>query len=100
MYDVGQGLAPPRGRRAGRRLVGGAVAERDRADRVEVVGDAEGRRAPRASCSGGMPKKQAPRPSSTAVCRISRLAIAASMCQNGTGQRASSSSVQPLSASA
>ena len=47
-----------------------------------------------------MPKKQAPRPSSTAVCRISRLAIAASMCQNGIGQRASSWSVQPLSGSA
>src|SRR3954449_6794156 len=47
-----------------------------------------------------MPKKHAPRPSSTAVSRIRRLAIAASMCQNGTGQRASSWSVQPLSASA
>ena len=41
--------------------------------------------------SGGMPKKQAPSPASTAVCRISSEAIAASMCQNGTGQRASSS---------
>ena len=29
----------------------------------------------------GMPKKQAPRPSSTAVCRISRAAIPVSMCQ-------------------
>src|SRR3954471_10599041 len=53
-----------------------------------------------ASCSGGMPKKHAPRPWSTAVSRIIRLAMAASMCQNGTGQRASSRSVQPLSASA
>ena len=34
--------------------------------------------------SGGTPKKQAPRPSSTAVWRISSEAIAASMCQYGT----------------
>jgi hypothetical protein len=50
--------------------------------------------------SGGMPKKHAPRPESTAVCRISSAAIAVSMCQYGTGQRASSRSVHPLSASA
>ena len=47
--------------------------------------------------SDGMPKKHAPRPSSTAVCRISSEAIPVSTCQYGTGQRASSRSVQPLS---
>ena len=53
-----------------------------------------------ATRSGGMPKKQPPSPSSTAVSRISSAAIAVSRCQNGTGQRASSRSVQPLSRSA
>ena len=43
--------------------------------------------------SGGMPKKHAPSPSSTAVSSINRLAMPASMCQYGTGQRDSSRSV-------
>src|SRR3954454_21869430 len=50
--------------------------------------------------SGGMPKKQAPRPPSTAVCRISNDAMPVSMCQYGTGHRSSSRSAQPLSSSA
>ncbi len=39
-------------------------------------------------------------PSSTAVSSISRVAIPVSTCQYGTGQRASSRSVHPLSGSA
>ena len=50
--------------------------------------------------SPGMPKKQAPSRASTAVSSISSEAIAVSMCQYGTGQRASSRSVHPLSGSA
>ena len=50
--------------------------------------------------SGGIPKKQAPRPSSTAVCRTSSDAMPVSMCQYGTGHRCSSRSAQPLSGSA
>ena len=54
----------------------------------------------RATASGTIPKYTAPSPSSTAVCRISSAAIPVSMCQNGTGHRDSSLSVQPLSACA
>ena len=91
--------AAPAGRALGARR-GRGMAERDRADRVERRRGSRTPRAPQPTLSGGMPKKQAPSPSSTAVCRISSEAIAASMCQNGTGQRASSRSVQPLSGSA
>ncbi len=51
----------------------------------------------RATSSGTMPKYSAARPSSTTVIRISSAAMPVSMCQNGTGQRVSSRSVQPLS---
>ena len=53
-----------------------AVADRDRADRGVLR---RARRTPSRNASirsGGMPKKQAPSPSSTAVCRISSAAIA------------------------
>ena len=53
-----------------------------------------------ATAAGTIPKYTAPSPSSTAVCRISSAAIPVSMCQNGTGHRASSLSVQPLSSCA
>ena len=49
------------------------------------------------TASGTMPKYSAPSPSSTTVSRISSAAMPVSMCQNGTGQRFSSRSVQPLS---
>ena len=90
----------PAGRGAGVAGVVGPVPDRDDARRGRTCPGCRTRARTACSRSGGMPKKQAPRPSSTAVCRISRLAIAASMCQNGIGQRASSRSVQPLSGSA
>ena len=68
-------------------MVGRPVADRDRADRGDTP---PARRTPpgrRRSAAGGMPKKQAPSPSSTAVSSISRLAKPVSMCQYGTGQR-------------
>ena len=82
-----QRLAAASARRAGRALVGGVVADRDDADRVEVVRDLERRAHRRLLGPGGMPMKQDASPASVAVCRISRLAIAVSMSQNGFGQR-------------
>ena len=59
----------------------GAVADRDRADRRRGRGDVERRPEGVACWSGGMPKKQAPRPSSTAVWRISSAAMPVSTRQ-------------------
>src|SRR4029079_3678330 len=50
--------------------------------------------------SGGTPKKHAPSSSSTALSSMSSVANPASISQYGTGHRASSRSVQPLSGSA
>ena len=54
----------------------------------------------RGRCSGMIPKKHAPSPSSTAVSSMSRDAIPVSMNQYGAGHRASARSSQPLSGSA
>ena len=89
-YVVERAPSPP-GRGAGVAGVVDAVPDRDDARPGRRRPGCRTPGVPPASRSGGMPKKQEPRPSSTAVCRISRLAIAASMCQNGIGQRASSS---------
>ena len=55
------------------------------------------RNAERNPAWSGTPKNTAPSPASTAVWRMRRPAIPASMSQYGTGQRVSSRSVQPLS---
>ena len=73
--------APPAAaQRGGAAVAVAGVADRDAPDRPDAAGTPKAARKV-ASRSGGMPKKQAPRPSSTAVSSISSEAIPASTSQ-------------------